>query len=154
MHKKISKEKNVIRKVKRQDSKGVWKIRSHSFNRKYFGKKERIPFNYHDKWFENKYFKSQDNKCFVLKKEKKVIGYCRFDLENGKYRISIAIDPQYHGKGLGHILFSTSLKKIRTKRDILAEIQLGNLPSVKLFQKNNFEIYRQDDKNYYLKYKA
>jgi len=34
----------------------------------------------------------------------------------------------------------------------LAEIQKENIPSIKLFQKNNFKIYKEDDKNYYLKY--
>ena len=145
-----------IRPIKKGDSKRLWQIRNHPVSRKYSGNSEIIPYKNHLGWFEKKYFSTQDNHCFILEiQNKKVIGYCRFDFddENNNYIISIALDPDYHGCGLGHKLLSDSLQTFNPTRDILAEVQKDNKVSVKLFKNNNFKIFKQDDKNYYLKYK-
>lgn len=144
----------MIKQVKRGDSKRVWQIRNHPKVRQNSNNSEEISFGKHNKWFENKYFNNNDNFCFVSVTDNKVIGYCRFDLDKEKdcYVISIAVDADYHGKGRGHLLLSRFLQKFTKNKNILAEIQKENIPSIKLFQKNNFIIYKEDDKNYYLKF--
>lgn len=139
-----------IRKIKREDSKRLWEIRNHPKARDNSNNPEEIPFAKHDQWLENKYFKNSVNFCFVLETEGRVIGYCRFDLDEGKkYIVSIALDNDWQGKGLGHLLLNGSLKKISVNKEILAVVKKGNPASLKLFQKNNFKLDKEDEINYY-----
>lgn len=139
-----------------KDSRRVWEIRSHPICRQYSGNSEVISFANHQPWFKEKYFSRRDNYCFVLDNAKgKVLGYCRLDFDdaNGYYIISIAIDPDMRSRGLGHLLLSKTLRQFIGKKEIFAEIQKENIPSMKLFKKNNFKIFGENKKNYYLKYK-
>jgi ribosomal protein S18 acetylase RimI-like enzyme len=144
----------IIRQIKREDSKRLWEIRNHPKARENSNNPEEIPFVKHDAWFENKYFKNSDNICFVLEAEGKVIGYCRFDQdENSRYIISIALDYDYQGKGLGQLLLEETLKKIPENKIVLATVKKGNPASLKLFQKN-FELDSEDEANFYYIFKT
>jgi ribosomal protein S18 acetylase RimI-like enzyme len=148
---------NIIRPARRDDSSAVWKIRNHPANRCWFNTTEAIGFDSHDGWFENKYFKNNENKCFVLAQSGAVAGYCRFDLnENDEYIISIALDPDYQGRGLGGEFLSGALRLLGPSKGILAEVKKKNLASLSLFKKNNFikYKYKEDKENIYLKYKC
>lgn len=142
----------IIRLVSREDSKRIWEIRNHPLARENSGNSEEIPFEKHDQWFENKYFKNGKSVCFILETEENIVGYCRFDADEEKrYTISIAVDYDYQGKGLGRLLLSESLKKLTKNKEILATVKKRNPASIKLFQKNNFESYKEDEENFYLR---
>lgn len=144
----------IIRPVKKKDGREVWKIRNHLLVRKNSDNPEKISFKKHSRWFEEKYFSGLDNHCFILENENdKAIGYCRFDFNDktNAYLVSIAINPNFLGRGLGHYLLSQSLNKFTRSAEILAEVRKGNLPSVKLFQKNKFKIFKEDSGKYYFK---
>lgn len=134
------------------DSKTIWKIR---FERNVIQQSlnaEVVDFKKHNQWFQDKYFKNNDNKCFVLRLEGKVVGYCCFDLDQYDiYLVSIAICTDFQRKGCGHILFSSALEQFQTIKPILAIIKKSNSASLKLFQKNGFIVYQEDSDNYYLK---
>ena len=144
----------IIRLVKSEDSERIWQIRNHPLMRQQSGSQEEISFEKHNLWFKKKYFSGDDNLCFVLEKKNKVVGYCRFDSDDkGRYVISIAFDYDYQGKGLGRLLLSESLQKLERNVEILATIKKKNESSLKFFQKNNFEWDKEDEENFYLKYK-
>lgn len=143
----------AIRKVEGQDSYCIWKIRNHPYIRAVSDNTEIILFENHSFWFKEKYFSGQDNHCFVLAiSDNKVIGYCRFDFDDKEkhYVISIAIDPDFQGKGLGHKLLSESLRKVGANKIIFAKIKRDNARSIKLFEKNGFSVKNEDENNYYL----
>jgi ribosomal protein S18 acetylase RimI-like enzyme len=150
-------ENNIkVRKVIREDSRRVWEIRNHPEARKISNNTEEIPFEKHNPWFDKKYFTGQDNYCYVLEdKNNKVIGYCRFDIdeENNNYITSIAVDFDAQGKGMGSFLLKHALEMMGSKKEIVAQTFKKNIPSTKIFQKNNFEIFKEDNNNNYLKYK-
>jgi len=150
MDKSFNQTVEKIRNITEKDIKRIWEIRNSPSARENSNNPEEIPLDKHTEWMKNKYFTVDDNYCFVFDFNDRVIGYCRFDLQNGKYITSIAIDQNFHGMGLGEKLLKTSIEKMGLGKEISAEIQLGNIASLKIFQKNNFKIYRQDDKNYYL----
>jgi len=148
-------ENVFVREVKKDDLKRVWKIRTHPAVRAMSGNPEKISFEQHEPWFKRKYFSDQDNSCYILENARGiVIGYCRFDFDSdhNQYVISIALDPLYHGKGLGQHLLNESLASISKGKKIFAEIKKGNKVSLCLFQKYNFTIIKEDKKNYYLIY--
>ena len=142
-----------IRKAKKEDSKKIWEIRNQPISRKYSGNPEKILFKKHKPWFVKKYFSGEDNHCFILEDESDlVIGYCRLDFNDDYYVVSIALDAGFQGKGLGHYFLNEVLRQFHKEKNILAEMQKDNLPSIKLFQKNNFKIYKEDKGKYYLKF--
>jgi len=148
----------MIRQAKKEDSQTIWQIRNHSLTRKKSHNQKEIDLRNHNNWFIDKYLQNKDNYCFVLEnKNGKVVGYCRLDSDGDKnYTISIAIDPNYHKKGLGAKLLRESLrevKKIKKDAVVLAEIKKDNIPSIKLFEKCNFYPYKKYNKNLYYKYK-
>jgi len=144
-------KKNIIRKVTEKDSKRIWEIRNHSICRRNFHDQKEIDFKHHNSWFKNQYFNNQDNHCYVLEKDCLIVGYCRFDLKGNGLLVSIAIDPNYHGRGLGSELLGKSSRMLKTERDILAEVQKTNMPSIKIFEENKFIKYKEDKEYYYYK---
>ena len=143
----------MIRLATKEDSKKIWQIRNHPKNRKFFYNQGEINFLSHNKWYLSQYFDKQKNYCFVLENESgQVIGYCRFDLRNNYYLVSIAINPGAQSHGYGSKLLNKSVSQLNIGRKILAKTIKGNVPSYKLFNKNNFIVYKEDKKAYYFKY--
>ena len=74
--------------------------------------------------------------------KQKVIGYLRFDLQDDKLEISIALDVNNKSKGLGSYLLSQSLKQHEPtlrKHKIIAEVKQDNIASNKFFEKNKLK---------------
>lgn len=142
-----------ILRAKEVDAQRIWEIRNDPLARQNSGNQEIIPIESHLKWFHKKYFENQGNYCYVLKNEKLIAGYCRFDHDGDRnsYLVSIALDPRYSGKGLGTRLLAMSLEKFRDNRHVtvLAEVKKNNVPSRKIFEKNGFEKYKEDEENYF-----
>lgn len=148
-------KKIIIRRGEINDSKRIWEIRNHPAIRRLSNSAGNILFKEHNAWFKNKYFGDGNNYLFVLEKDsERVIGYCRYDLREAEenYTISIAIDCDYHGKGLGYLLLKNSLRELPVKNTpITAEIKKNNIASVKIFEKCGFEKIKEDENNFYYK---
>jgi folate-dependent phosphoribosylglycinamide formyltransferase PurN/RimJ/RimL family protein N-acetyltransferase len=112
-----------------------------------------IPLKEHKIWFKD-YLENKNNLCYILENKGRVLGYCRFDAKEGQRMISIAIEPKFHGQGLGNYLLSNSIKKLRNRENLMANIRRDNKISLHLFQKNNFKIIKKDKKDYCLKYNS
>lgn len=142
-----------LRKTEKKDAEKVWEIRNHDLIRKNSSNSGLISLEDHKKWFLNKYFNKQKNFCYILEDESKMIGYCRldYDLEEKAYVVSIAVNPEKHGKGLGNFLLSGSLEKLcdDSENIFLAQVKRNNIPSAKLFERNGFKKYKEDEENYY-----
>lgn len=145
-------ENFIVRPSNLNDTQRIWEIRNHPVSRKYSSNPEIIPLENHIKWFKRKYFDHPaENFCFVLENSSGlIIGYCRFDYncDYNNFLISVAVDSDYHGQDLGHMLLKSSLKKFKKRGKMIAEVQKDNKPSIKLFQKNNFKIFKEDKKNF------
>lgn len=144
--------KILIRQARLKDVKIIWQIRNGRPIRRNSRNSEKIIFASHQAWFKDQYFTNRRNYCFIVEYKTQVAGYCRFDWSENNYTASLAVKPLFHGLGLGNILLNKSLKYLKTAKTILAEIKQENLASIKLFQKNGFEIFFQDKKFFYLKF--
>ncbi len=143
----------TVRNIQKSDARRVWEIRNHPEVRKFSGSQDVISFENHSTWFSKKYFTEQDNHCYVLCDEHaQVIGYCRFDADADGYLVSIAIDPAFHGKGLGTYILQTALHQLQTQKPIYADVNKNNAPSFSLFKKFHFIIEKEDAHTYYMKY--
>ena len=142
----------AIRKIEPSDSRRVWEIRNHPAVRPFARNSAEIGFDDHQSWFMKKYFSGLANHCYVITVDDLIVGYCRFDVDNGHFFVSMALDPHYQGRGLGNTLLGDALKKIGTDVVIEAEIKKDNIASQKLFAKNNFKVFHEDDGYFYLRY--
>lgn len=142
----------LVRSAKKKDMQRVLDIRNHPAVLSQ-SQSPAVALADHIAWFPKQYFSGWGNLCFVLEESEKVLGYCRFDLDKaGNYRVSIAIHPSHHSRGLGSFLLSGSLKQLPKDKTVFAVIKKENIPSYRLFLKSQFRPDREDEQNYYLKY--
>ncbi len=137
-----------VRDLRPQDSEGLWRIRNLDEVRLLSNNTAIIPRRDHDAWFA-KYIANPDNRCYVLDREGGVAGYCRID----SGLVSIAIDPKYHGLGLGKKLLKEAVDlALPSAKKITAEIRLNNDVSLKLFTKVGFKVVGQTPEKHLLEY--
>lgn len=144
----------LVRLAAREDAEAVLAIRNDPVTRvQSVQNQEPIPRAAHMLWFERQYFQGLGNMCFVLEIDLQVVGYCRYDLTpNEEYSVSIAVDPAYQGQGLGHELLSHSLQQLNSRRPVVGEVKSDNPASLKLFEKNGFQVSLGSDENYHIRY--
>ena len=107
---------------------------------------EIIPFENHEKWYNN-YLKKYQNQMLICKLENDCICMVRFDnvYDKEKYIISINLNPLFRGKKLSVICVKNAIEffKIHHKCEyIFAEIKPKNVASIKCFKKNNFTLFQ------------
>jgi ribosomal protein S18 acetylase RimI-like enzyme len=149
-------KKLSLRRARAGDARRIWEIRNHPAARRSSVHREAIPFASHETWFAERYLESRDNHCLVLSNDRdEVIGYGRFDHdgEADNYVISIALDADYHGEGVGQHLLKELLKEFQTDKEIVAVVRKDNLPSRSVFEKNDFQRTGGDEENDHLVYR-
>ena len=143
-------KKLIVRKANFDDAKRIWEIRNHPTARQESLNTEEISLDSHLAWFWGKYFDKSNSICFIIEKEGFVVGYCRLDSDGNKYIISIAIDPDHHGKGFGTFLLGESLRQFGLDKTILATVKKDNPASLCIFKKNSFISTAEDTTSIYL----
>lgn len=136
-----------VRRAHEEDSLRIWEIRNHPDIRKVSNNTGKIEFENHDNWFQKKYFYENNNFCFIADYGGEIVGYCRFDhkKEQDVYIVSIAIDPGHHGKRFGGYLLAGAIAQAAITKNIIAQVFKENIISAKLFLRNGFEIYKEDE---------
>lgn len=138
-----------IRPVQPGDAQRIWEIRNEPQSRAIAASPDIIPLPQHINWFNNKYFGQNSNVCFVGELDDNIVGYCRFDLDNNQYTVSIAVTSSMHGKGIGTLLLRQSIEQLNSTIPLYAEIRKNNISSIKMFEKIGFKKISEDDKNLY-----
>lgn len=146
-------QKITVRKAARKDCRDIWKwrndpkIRASSFN------KERIPYETHRKWFNDR-VKCVSASLFIGEnKNREKIGQARFDIDTGKRRafISANLNPKFFGQGLGgrfiRLASEVFTREHSEVRYILAEVFRVNVISKKAFLKAGYVFLRNTYKN-------
>ncbi|MFH1171415.1 MAG: N-acetyltransferase [bacterium] len=135
-----------IRALQPEDSADMWRIRNHEMVRCMSHDTSSIPRAVHDAWFA-RYIANPENRAFVLVCDSRVAGYCRID--HGL--VSIAIDPEFQGRGFSRQLLTESILRVRdTTSRILAEVRRDNPISLGLFTAAGFGIIEEDGEKYIL----
>ena len=121
------------------------KIRTFSFNQ------NEIVFEEHKQWFFKK-IKSKDCYYFLLDKNIETIGSIRFDIKENEAIISYLIDSKYFGSGYGVVLLQKGIQRLINLNDkriskIVGYVMKNNFPSIKAFEKLNFEKDEIDQNN-------
>ena len=110
---------------------------------------ELIPTDEHLKWLSGRLERVPLEPFFLFATNHKMIGMSRLDVVSGptdKYEISILVDPDQHGRGVGtRILNMTceSFFSLHPDITIVAKVHEHNFVSQKLFTSAGFELRAQ-----------
>lgn len=127
-----------VRPATREDALAILAIRNHPVSRTFSYEQNEISEEAHVEWFERNYAPETGNVCHVIETEHGVVGYCRLDRREGHYRVSIAVHPERHGRGLGSKLLTTVLKSLPLGTRLVAEVLPNNSASLAFFLKHGF----------------
>lgn len=103
---------------------------------------KRITWEEHVTWFNSK-LNDPSTHMYILGDINENLGIIRFDKKLENFMISLSVDKNHRGKGLGNILLKEGIKnlnKIVSNIHLLAYIKKGNIGSEKIFFKNEFTL--------------
>lgn len=133
-----------IRELKPKDSTDLWTIRNTESVRHMSNNTEPILREAHDAWFA-RYVTNPRNHGFVVVCDGRVAGYCRID--DGL--VSIAIAPEFQGRGFSKRLLVESVRRVQQVCDhIIAEVRRDNTVSIRLFEAAGFGVTEQDPEKF------
>ncbi|MFC5271735.1 UDP-2,4-diacetamido-2,4,6-trideoxy-beta-L-altropyranose hydrolase [Adhaeribacter terreus] len=101
-----------------------------------------IPFETHINWLNNK-LNSPNSLLLLAEIQDEAVALLRFDVENRSALISYQIGATFRGKGLGHRVLQLGLQELKKYfpevTQAIGYVQPVNIPSVKAFEKAEFE---------------
>ena len=107
---------------------------------------ELIPIDQHLKWLSDRLERVELEPFFLFSADYKMIGMSRLDIISGstdEYEISILVDPDQHGKGVGTRILNLACESFFTlypDKTIVAKVHDHNFISQKLFANAGFEL--------------
>lgn len=141
----------VLRRLTERDSKDIWLWRNHPEVRKNFFNTEPVPWREHKKWFTSK-IKDPETKIYIAMCGKHKIGVIRFEIENDVVRISINLNPDFLGKGLGSKVIRQGTEKFyketKSKKPIIAEIKKDNIAIQKALDRAGYSFREERGEKY------
>lgn len=140
----------TLRRAEIGDARRVFEIRNHPQSRVFFHHQEPLVWEGHLAWFSRQYSDSQKNVCLVAEVDGMVNGYCRLDArEEGGWLLSVAVDPDARGRGIGSALVSEAFVCASAGDKIYAEVLTSNPASRALMEKMGFCLERETDRVLY-----
>jgi RimJ/RimL family protein N-acetyltransferase len=141
----------IIKEIKRISKLQIYfifKLRNELYVRNSSINKKKINFKTHIMWIKN--FIKNKNKIFLIKKNRKNIGYVRMEKNNNSLNVSWAIDEEYRGIGyMTKCLKKVTKSSIKNISIFKAFILKENIASIKVAKKSGFK--RIDKKrDYYI----
>lgn len=139
---KYFEESIVIRNAELRDMHNIYELANDNEIRKNSFNQDKIEFEDHKNWFVNKL---KDKNCLfvVAEANNNFIGQVRFDIRMDEAVISISINKNFRGLGIGTVTIKKALDYLKslhsTIKVIKAYTKKTNVSSIKLFEKSNFE---------------
>lgn len=138
----------VLNTITKNDRRDIWLWRNHPEARKSFFNTEVVSWQEHKKWVASK-IKDSHTKIYIARLDKERIGVIRFEIGNICVKVSVNLNPDFFGRGLGSRVIRAGTEKFfeetEIKKPIIAEIKRDNIASQNAFTKAGYEI-RQEGK--------
>jgi len=142
----------TIRLAKIDDMRAVFELSNDDAVRKNSINSEKILWENHVKWFENK-INSEDSAFYIAEtKQNDFIGQVRFDKKDGEFITSISIAEYYRGKNLGRKILKAAISKCGLE-NASAFIKKSNPYSLKAFLNAGYEVIGEDEEYFKLEFK-
>ena len=108
-------------------------------------KQKKVTLQEHQQWFKKK-IADLNCKLLIIQLKNENIGLIRIESEQGECEITIYLIPGYEGQGFGYAALSQAIDNCTLDcKSYLAEVQIKNIPSQKLFQKLGFSKTFEND---------
>ncbi len=131
----------ILRKAEIKDMYNIYELSNEPETRQNSFNQEQIELEKHKKWLFNK-LNDKDCLFLVAEADGKFLGQARFDINGNEAQISISV-KKYRGLGIGKILIQRAVDFLRLKNPevlyVKSYIKEGNISSVKLFNRANFQ---------------
>lgn len=134
-----------IKTATEEHSKAIWEWRNDATTRAMSLDQDLVSWESHQSWYE-RVLTNNNRHLYVGYTDGILFGMVRFDKyenQDHAYEVSINLDPQQRGKGLGKLLLTKAIKHFWTQVAdadlILAEIKKENVASKKAFENAGFE---------------
>ncbi len=134
-------EKVRLRKLRKEDSKLIWKLSNDPEVRRVSFSSDPISWEDHVKWFQSKF---NDPKCIFyipVNHEDTPIGQVRFDIKNHEAGISISLDKRFRAMGYGVKVIQLSSERLFESSNVTvihAYVRIENEMSRRTFLKAGF----------------
>ena len=127
-----------IRLANENDIKKVYELSNDDLVRLNSINKSKILWEDHEKWFSNR-IKNIDEPFYIAETpEGDFVAQIRFNKEEEGFVISVSIDKNFRGKGLGGKIIEEASKTLNNY-PIIAYVKTNNIPSQKSFIKAGFK---------------
>jgi len=128
--------------VSENDCRNLWLWRNHPDVRKGCFRDGCIVWQEHKQWFY-KSLKNKNIRIYVASRGKDKIGVIRFRRLKDYIKVSVNLNPEFFGKGLGANIIRLGTEKVleekKFRKPIIAEIRLDNIISQKAFYKAGYK---------------
>ncbi len=139
-------DKFTIKLANQKHCKKIWEWRNDEITRSMSINSAYISWIDHKNWYK-KIINDTTTYLFVGYLDNELIGVSRFDrFENStnNYRISININPNKRGYGIGKMFLAETIEnfweEVPDVDSLIAEIKKENIASIKTFKINNFKL--------------
>jgi RimJ/RimL family protein N-acetyltransferase len=140
LHSKISNSRFFLKDAKENDVELYFKWVNDAEVRKNSINQEKISWENHINWFENK-INNTNTKMFILSFGLINCGQIRIDKneDSNDWTIDYSIDVKYRGKGFGKIILKLLLMCLPSNYKLTALVKKENIPSIKIFEFFGFQ---------------
>ncbi|NQT33349.1 MAG: GNAT family N-acetyltransferase [Candidatus Omnitrophica bacterium] len=133
------------------DCRDLWEWRNHPDVRKWAFDPSEIAYEEHKKWFERK-ITDEDVEIYIAENENgKKLGQVRFDVGTNDSIVSVNLNPDFFGQGLGHRIIKEATDVFLESRNdiktVNAQIMKENIASRKAFEKAGYTFAEERDVN-------
>lgn len=136
-----------VTNVSAADSKALWEWRNHPEVRRYFFDSEVVPWQKHEAWFAGK-LRDPGTKIYIAEMGGKKVGVIRFDRGIREVSVSVNLNPDFFGRGLGAHIIEKGTEKFfeetRSKKTVTARVKNENIASRKAFMKAGYKVFSED----------
>lgn len=137
----IKKTELKFRPVESDDINDLFEWRNHQEVRKNSFSSKPLSWDEHEKWFKVK-LKDPGTVIYMVYTEGEKVGSIRFEEKGDAIKVSVMLNPDFFGKGLGAEIIKSGTEKFirekKCKKPVIAEIKKDNIASIKAFEKAGF----------------
>ena len=137
----------LLRPACETDAERYWQINNHPEVRAVSFSSEGIPWPKHLEWFTES-LRSPDRDLYVTVSSDRIVAVSRIDLTEESSEISVAVDPDVHGRGIGLwtiVETGATLFQARPSTSwISARVKATNLASRRVFEKAGYQKFSEN----------
>lgn len=130
-----------LRRMDESDKRFLWEINNDPETRRQSFSMEKISWEEHQKWFDEK-LKEKQFFMYVLEHEGKRVAQSDFHLNEGVATAAVVVAPEQRGKSYGAMVIKLGIEMLRQEcriHRVIAFIKKDNTASVAAFEKCGFE---------------